>query len=212
MVLLSLADHRMSDTECETRPVGRPRSDQARQAILTSALELIETQQPNEITIKSIAEAARVGRQTVYRWWNNRGEIVLEALLEISNKRLGPYLQSSAQERVKQFVRDTVQQAGIARQALAVVMIDAQADARFLEHFKVNFIELRRAAFFAVLEADDAYPSLRPTDKQLAADLIYGPLWYRLLVDHAPLNRRFADELALCVDDWLKTRSLKREQ
>ncbi|MGO4424281.1 TetR family transcriptional regulator, partial [Streptomyces sp. MCAF7] len=46
---------------------GRPRSEQARRAVLAAALELCQRDGFQPLTIKGIAEAAGVGRQTVYR-------------------------------------------------------------------------------------------------------------------------------------------------
>lgn len=34
-----------------------------------------------------------------------------------------------------------------------------------------------------------------PADMELALDLIFGPLFYRLLMGHAPITRSFVDRL-----------------
>jgi len=36
---------------------------------------------------------------------------------------------------------------------------------------------------------------VRPIDAELALDLIFGPLFYRLLMGHAPITRGFVDQL-----------------
>lgn len=35
----------------------------------------------------------------------------------------------------------------------------------------------------------------REVDPELLIDMIYGPIYYRLLVKHQPLDQRFGDEL-----------------
>jgi hypothetical protein len=37
------------------------------------------------------------------------------------------------------------------------------------------------------------------TDVELVADMIYGPMWYRLLNRHAPIDDRFAVRLSAFV-------------
>ncbi|WP_345458226.1 TetR/AcrR family transcriptional regulator [Actinoallomurus oryzae] len=58
---------------------GRPRSEQARMAVLHAADDLLLEVGYAGMTMKSIAERARVSRQTVYRWWSTKAEILLEA-------------------------------------------------------------------------------------------------------------------------------------
>lgn len=58
---------------------GRPRSEAARQAILNAVDDLLVEQGYAAMTMKGIAERAGVGRQTVYRWWSNKAEILVEA-------------------------------------------------------------------------------------------------------------------------------------
>ena len=59
--------------------VGRPRSEQARRAVLHAVDDLLVETGYAAMTIKGIAERAGVGRQTVYRWWSTKAEILLEA-------------------------------------------------------------------------------------------------------------------------------------
>ncbi|MFD5823942.1 TetR/AcrR family transcriptional regulator [Lentzea sp. NPDC060358] len=59
--------------------VGRPRSEQARAAILHAVDDLVVELGYSAVTLKGIAERAGVSRQTVYRWWSTKAEILLEA-------------------------------------------------------------------------------------------------------------------------------------
>jgi len=195
-----------TETETKTSPVGRPRSDQVRRAVLASVLKLVQEGPLSDVTIKSIAQEANVGRQTIYRWWGSRGEIILEALLEFSARRVRKSHAGTPEEAALRFIRDTVKQAGIAKEALAAVMIDAQLDTAFLERFRSEFVEVRRSAFMQIISELEA-SSLSESEMQFAADMVYGPLWYRLLVGHAPLNKAFADQMAQTVLDWIRTRN-----
>lgn len=58
---------------------GRPRSERARAAVLNAADDLLVEVGYAALTMKGIAERAGVGRQTVYRWWSNKAEILYEA-------------------------------------------------------------------------------------------------------------------------------------
>ncbi|MFB6725203.1 TetR/AcrR family transcriptional regulator [Kribbella sp. NPDC056345] len=59
--------------------VGRPRSERAREAVLHAVDDLLVEVGYAAVTMKGIAERAGVSRQTVYRWWSTKAEILLEA-------------------------------------------------------------------------------------------------------------------------------------
>jgi len=59
--------------------VGRPRSEAARAAILHAVDDLLVEQGYAAMTLKGIAERAGVSRQTIYRWWSTKAEILFEA-------------------------------------------------------------------------------------------------------------------------------------
>ncbi|ANS73262.1 TetR family transcriptional regulator [Paenibacillus yonginensis] len=58
---------------------GRPRSEEARAAILNAVDDLLVEIGYAAMTMKGIAERAGVSRQTVYRWWSHKAEILFEA-------------------------------------------------------------------------------------------------------------------------------------
>lgn len=58
---------------------GRPRSEQAREAVLHAVDDLLLEQGYAAMTMKGIAERAGISRQTVYRWWTTKAEILFEA-------------------------------------------------------------------------------------------------------------------------------------
>jgi AcrR family transcriptional regulator len=60
---------------------GRPRSASSEQAILTAALDLIaEGQGPATITVAAIARRAGAGKDTIYRRWPGKEDLLLDAL------------------------------------------------------------------------------------------------------------------------------------
>ncbi|WP_194290960.1 TetR/AcrR family transcriptional regulator [Nocardia aurantia] len=60
---------------------GRPRSAQAHRAVLEAARDLLSAGHYEQMTMDAIAARAGVGKQTVYRWWRSRAEVVAEAAL-----------------------------------------------------------------------------------------------------------------------------------
>ena len=63
----------------EGRSPGRPRSEASRQATLVAALGLAADVGYGRLTIEGIAARAGVGKQTIYRWWPSKADILLEA-------------------------------------------------------------------------------------------------------------------------------------
>jgi AcrR family transcriptional regulator len=66
----------------EQRRAGRTRSEEARTAILDATARQFAERGYENLTIEGIAAAAGVGKQTIYRWWRSRSELVSDCLLE----------------------------------------------------------------------------------------------------------------------------------
>ena len=62
------------------RRPGRPRSEQAEQAIIEATLELFAEKGPDGLCVEAVAARAGVGKATVYRRWHNKEDLLLAAL------------------------------------------------------------------------------------------------------------------------------------
>jgi AcrR family transcriptional regulator len=67
---------------------GRPRSEQARAAILDAVDDLLVEVGYAAMTMKGISERAGVSRQTLYRWWSHKAEILFEASVADAEEEL----------------------------------------------------------------------------------------------------------------------------
>lgn len=61
---------------------GAPRSEAARVAILEATARLVRERGYEQLSMEGIAAAAHVGKQTIYRWWGSKSELVAESMLD----------------------------------------------------------------------------------------------------------------------------------
>ena len=70
---------RTAEAEAARRP-GRPRSEQADQAIIDAALSLFAESGPEGLCIERVAARAGVGKATIYRRWPGKEDLLLDAI------------------------------------------------------------------------------------------------------------------------------------
>jgi AcrR family transcriptional regulator len=63
----------------------RTRDEAARRRVLDSARDLVYQLGPRAVTVNDIAVSARVGRQTIYRWWPSKSAVIMDALIELTD-------------------------------------------------------------------------------------------------------------------------------
>ena len=173
----------------------RRRSDRCHRAILTAAVELLEEKGYGGISVEAIAARAGVGKQTIYRWWPCKASVVMEAYAERATQNLPlpdtGCVKTDLGELLGQLA--TVLGSTSTGRALAGLIAEAQTDPHVAQEFRNQMIGCRRSATQTLLQRGIERGELRPDlDLELAIDSLYGPVWYRLLLQHAPLNREFA--------------------
>lgn len=194
---------KVSAMDQSTAARGRPRSEDARRAVLDAALELCERDGYQALTIKSIADRARVGRQTVYRWWPDKQEILLEALVDLRNTKLAelPETGTDALRDVETVLCATFELTRtITGQALAGLLSDAQRDPGLSTRLQDLVIGPRRDALQAILRRGVGSGQLTegvPLD--LVVDFAFGTMWYRLLHHHAPIDVVLAGQITAAI-------------
>jgi AcrR family transcriptional regulator len=183
----------------DDRPRGRPRSATARQAILDAALTELRERGYAALTIEGIANRAGVGKQTIYRWWPSKADVVLDAMLDITSTRIIVPDKGSLSDDLIAFLRATFRQRG-QRPVLIGLMAQAILDPAFATQFRDRFLFSRRAALRSIMQrAVERGEVAAELDLELLIDVVYGVLWYRLLLDHAPITEAAGQQLAALV-------------
>lgn len=180
------------------RHTGRRRNPAAQDAILDATFDLLRTEGIGRVTIDAIAEAAGVGRQTIYRWWPSKGALAADAMARGAQLIVPSRDTGSLPADLTSFLADSF--AGLDDPGVARVLRQLAAAAQHDQHAArvlADFTAQRRAVLRAVLERARARGELSPkADLEMLVDMAYGVLWYRLLVGHAPLDDDAARRLA----------------
>jgi len=182
------------------RRAGRPRDEGARKKVLTAALALMSTEGLPALTMEGIAARAGVGKQTVYRWWDSRADILLEALRESATTAVPLPRTGSLREDLRIFVQSTfsvTRDRWVMAPVLRALIAEAQSDEALRTRFREEVIESRRIALGTIFEVailqGDARADFSP---DVGVDMVFGAMWYRLLVGHLPIDDNFALVLA----------------
>ena len=164
--------------------------------MLDAALRLARRDGYAAVTIKGIAEEAHVGRQTVYRWWTSRAEVLLEAVGELARTTVAPEPGTDPAADLRALLRSTFVLAQDVGHVVVGLMADATGDAEFLAELQERLLAPRRAVVAEILERGRRSGRFADGfDTALVTDMIWGTMWYRLLSRHAPVGPRLADEL-----------------
>ena len=179
----------------DQRRPGRPRSETARRAILTAAMAELEQHGYAALTIQGIAARAGVGKQTIYRWWSSKADVVLDALTDMAETRIAVPDEGSLPADLMAFLTATFRQRD-RRPVLIGLMAEALLDPAFARAFRDRFLFGRRDALRTILDRAVARGEIAAgMDLELAIDVVYGVLWYRLMLDHAPLDDTAARQM-----------------
>jgi AcrR family transcriptional regulator len=176
---------------------GRPRSAECHGAILDSVLQLMQKEGYNAITIEGVARHAGVGKQTIYRWWGSRAELILEAFANHAADLVPTPDRGSLREDLDVFMNTGFKR--LSRDYGTIMrglMADAALDPDFAKILREAFILKRRKATMEILRRGVERGELvADTDLELMTDMLFGPVWFRLLVQHAKLDTAFAKQL-----------------
>jgi AcrR family transcriptional regulator len=165
--------------------------------ILETAYKLLRDKGFNAVGSHEIAQAAGVSSATLYRWWKSKEEILFDACFEHMRPILAIPETGSGLTRLRRYVLRAseflVSEEGT---VMARVLTGTHEDQRLRQMFLERYVNQRRQIQRAIIEDSIALGELQPTtDPELLIDMLSGPLFFRWLQGHAPLDKGFAKRI-----------------
>lgn len=192
----------------DTRQGGRPRSQEARRAILGATEGLLREHGYAGLSIDEVARRAGVSKRTIYRWWPSKGALVAEAFTETAVERHHDIDTGRVRDDLIGYLQSLfadVDRPGKTA-ALRSMMAEAQSDPGFAADFAV-FIAGRRDLLCSMLQRGADRGEIDPAaDLDVAVDFVFGLYWYRMLVGHLPLDQALAQTMTDTLLDGLARR------
>ncbi len=183
-----------------SQTAGRPRSEEAHQAILDATLELLAEVGYSALTVEGVAQRAGVGKATIYRRWPSKLPLVVEAfrrlpgLEEVDTGNLVDDLNKMLRSYLQRFEATPLA-------AVLPSLVGERAHNPELSQLFDPVVRERRRPLVQVLERAVERGELpEDLDLDLAADLIVGPIAVRLFFTGGRLSPRMVGpmvELAL---------------
>ena len=186
---------RTDKTEAPAR--GRPRNHRTHGAIITAANEILSEQGFAALSFEGLAARAGVSKTSIYRRWSSKGELLLDLYMsEVSEPPEVPG--RSFPEALEEYLMLTVVRLETPWWSVAIrsLVAEAQSDVALAKLVRQKVVGPRRAAVRKLMiQAFKQGELATSADIEVLLDMLFGAMWYRLLLSHAPFDRRFVSDL-----------------
>lgn len=173
---------------------GRKRSVEAERAVLDAAYRLLLEQGLSATTMEAIATAAGVSKATIYKWWPNRASVIMTAFLREAGQAL-PYPEELQLDSIfSRLLKMAEEFCGPIGTMISALIAEGQSDPEIAQAFRDGYVSARRQQGVEIVRDAVARGLIKPGDPDVVLDILYAPLYYRLLVGHKPLTRAFVRE------------------
>jgi len=175
-----------------------PRAERVTTSVLAAAAAILERAGYAGLTMERVAAESGVAKTTVYRRWPTKAALCVDLYLDVAARELRDPDTGDVVRDLKAIAQTVVslQKRTVAGPAFVGLLAEAQIAPETRTEVLAGFARKRRELTRQVLERAIARGQLRRgTDVDLVIDVIGGATTFRLLQGHAPLSRRFTDDL-----------------
>ncbi|WP_415489904.1 TetR/AcrR family transcriptional regulator [Acetobacter sp.] len=192
-------------TAVDLRSPGRPRDDTAGPALLAAARRLVIAHGYEAVSVQMIAAEAQVGRQTLYRRWQGKADLVLEAFLASAQNAELCHADGTTEEKLNLFLGQVFKNLTTDGPAIRSLIASAQSDPDFREIFKQRFVQPRAEIVANIIQLGTARGEIRnDTDIDTAVTMLHGAFWYPLLLGET-LNYELAHRIVRLLFEGIGT-------
>ena len=175
---------------------GRPRDVRCDEAILQATLDLLSEGGAGSLSIDGVAARAGVGKATIYRRWNSKEALLLEALSSDTSIIETPDTGTLRGDLESYFgaLLDKVQ-ASAGSDVLPHLIEAAHYDAEVRNSLD-QYLSSRQKPLRVLLHRAQQRGEIAPTiDLKVMSDAVVGPIIYRRLLSKDRLDRVFVRKL-----------------
>ncbi len=190
------------------KKLGRPRSEKTKNAILSAAYDLLLENGFGAVTIDKIAERAGVSKATIYKWWPNKAAVIIDAFFDAAVVRLQvPDTGSTIDDMIIQVNNLAKFLTSREGRVINEIIAEGQFDQKLAETYRTIYFKPRRLDSRYILERGISRGELKEDlDIELVIDLIFGPLFYRLLITGDEVDEAFIKSIINYVFEGIKLR------
>jgi AcrR family transcriptional regulator len=167
-------------------------------AILAATRELLVEGGVHALTVEGVAARAGVAKTTIYRRWRSKDELALAVLIDMVEQLVAtPDLGDTRAELIA-FVDGAVMILGttLMGRVMQGIVSELAANPGLGEAFRERVVALRVAEVRRLVERGISRGDLRPdADYELVHELLFGPVYYRLLLSGEPLVEDLAERV-----------------
>lgn len=177
------------------KQASRRSREQLRDAVLSAAGELMLEGGLASATMEAIAARAGVSKRTLYKYWPSRGAVAMEGFMRNAASSWSLPDNASAVEALTVLVVSAARlfadtSAGPLMRSL---IADAQAQDEIATAIREQWLRPRRAVAADLIRRGMAEGEFRADlDVEVTLDLLFAPVYYRLLLGHEPMTDAFA--------------------
>ena len=185
---------------------GRPRNSEAEASILAASYDLLLETGFGAVTVEKIAERAKVSKATIYKWWPNKAAVIMDGYLSAASARLPVPDTGSVMDDIMMHATNLANFLRSREGKVITELIgEGQFDAGLAEAYRTRFFAPRRQEARQLLERGVTRGQLKADlDIGITIDLLYGPIFYRLLITGDELNEAFVKYLITSAFEGIK--------
>lgn len=150
------------------------------------------------LTIEGVSARTGIAKTTLYRRWRSKEDLALAVVLDMARTAIAAPTHDDIREALVGYLdaATTILRTTLMGRVMQGLASDLATDPDMAGAFRAEVGALREAHLTELVQRGVGKGQLRPgVDVVLLQDLLFGPLYYRLLFSGSPLERDLAQRI-----------------
>lgn len=184
--------------DTEKRRVGPKRSEASTNAVLVAAYVELSEHGWRGFSVDRVAKNAKASKQTIYRWWKSAACLAVDSALATLAEKAAAPTGNDVRDRISALIEPMLVavRTGDGAHAWRGALLAAADDQDAGEIFRAWFSESVKIPLRHILAEQALKGSIRRDwDIDLATELLFGPVWHRLIAMRGPVPEVYSRRL-----------------